>query len=377
MTSTDPIAPLPTWSLVAEDPPTVDGCRALTTFMLDESEDRKSIPPEKALIAAWKLRENPYGSGFASLMMTEESRRRIVSTCTVTPKRLWMGGREQKWAEIGDTFTNPSFQRKGMFAALVNASRSRGQAAGFEIIYGLPNENSRPGYVNKLNFAVDEHVAFVNHVVVVTPRGAARQAARVHPWAETLLRHPSVGSVKYAVRGLLRAVRSRHFEIEAVSTCGPEFDDLWERARAELAVAQVRDARHLTWRYLDNPFPYRLLAARRGGQLVGYVAVLVTPPHADGLRRGYLMDWLFVASEAASVGRALLVAGLREAAKGGADLVFGESTANSPLPLPWPKVGVVRRPGSKPIIIHRNEAGQALLDDATPWHFTLGDSDAF
>jgi len=112
----------------------------------DEDRDRKKISPEYFL---WKLRDNPAGRGIVSLALNNG---RVVGTTTATPKRIISNEKQYKVLEIGDTYTDPEFQRQGIFSGLVNATVERSNNEGYESIYGTPNENSLPGYENKLGF---------------------------------------------------------------------------------------------------------------------------------------------------------------------------------------------------------------------------------
>nr|MBK7064392.1 hypothetical protein [Deltaproteobacteria bacterium] len=77
------------------------------------------------------------------------------------------------------------------------------------------------------------------------------------------------------------------------------------------------------------------------------------------------------------MGRALLDAALRTVLDEGIDMVTAQAVRSSPVQLPWGYFGFILRPWSKPVIIYRNTEGARLLDDPSPWHFTLGDTDAF
>lgn len=55
--------------------------------------------------------------------------------------------------EIGDTFTHPTGQRRGLFSALVGNCIEHLDSLGERyVVYGTPNANSRPPYIGKLGF---------------------------------------------------------------------------------------------------------------------------------------------------------------------------------------------------------------------------------
>jgi len=342
-----------------------------------------SYPREKDRLIDWKLRHNVRHPGFASAMVTDDDR--IVSLCTVTPKRLWAFGAERPWAEIGDTFTDPAYHRRGMFSALVNATRERAERGGFPLIFGLPNDQSAPGYTGKLNFPIKADTGHVNCSLPVSARAlvtrlpASRSAAPWYPIAEAAVANPAVAAASRALAWALLTRPSPHgIALREVASFGPEYDALWERVRVAVPVAQVRDATYLRWRYLENPFSFRILEARRGGTLVGYLVTLaLRDEQRPDLHRFYIVDWFFHPDDAGTVGRALLGAALRTVLDEGIDIVTAQAVRGSPVQLPWSYFGFILRPWSKPVIVYRNAEGARLLDDPSPWHFTLGDTDAF
>jgi hypothetical protein len=323
---------------------------------------------------------NPYHGGFASATVTDESRR-IVSLCTVTPKRYWVFDREVAVGEIGDTFTHPDYQRKGLFSALVNASRSRAQQAGLSVIYGLPNDQSRPGYVGKLNFAIKEDVELVRYLVPLqVGLGASSRLRRLPGALRAALASPLAAGASRAVLGGVMsagaALFARGFSCERVENPGEEFDDLWRRARRHLCFAQVRDAGYLRWRYQQNPFSFDLWAIREHGVLVGF-AVTLTIRLGDGgeLDHTLLLDWLYEQPRR-DVARVLLHSVVREASRRGAALFSAMMPDREALPLPFAPLALKVK-HSLPIIIHKNEDGLRWLESRLPLHFTMSDTDSF
>lgn len=55
-------------------------------------------------------------------------------------------------AQSGDTMTAPKHQKKGLFIHLAKITFDYCTTIGIELIFGFPNENSYPGFINKLAF---------------------------------------------------------------------------------------------------------------------------------------------------------------------------------------------------------------------------------
>lgn len=313
--------------------------------------------------------------------MVVEPGERIVSVCTVTPKRLWRGGKEQSWGEIGDTFTDAAFLRQGMFSALVNASRTRAQAAGFKIIYGLPNDNSLPGYVSKLNFQIKADLVLDTFSAILSTRAlAARTLLAKVPGVRALLTAAPMIVASRGLAGIVSRWRMSpgvRISVSIERTFGAAYDELWTTVRGHLPNAQVRDARYLRWRFEQNPFPFVVLGARAAGRLVGYAATLTLNRDVHGgFAHTILSDWIYD-PEVDGVTEALLGGTMRYAIDQKADVLSAMVSRSSPLRLPFNRLGFLHRPRQAPVIVHQNEEGLALLDDPSPWHFTWSDTDGF
>ena len=370
------------WGLVEMNPPSAEQADELSRFLQSQASPGYCIT-EKNAIHRWKICNNEARPGFACAMAIQDSGE-TISICTVTPKRLWRNGTEQFWGEVGDAFTDPAYHRKGMFTVLVNANRAMAQAAGVDIIYSVPDDQSMslPPFIKKCDFAVKEDLKFSNHFAILGTKAiAARGLVSRVAWLRRML-GSSVGAA--ASRGIfsrllaLALPRNPHVEVAVERTFGTEFDVFWQRVRNALPNAQVRDARYLNWRFGESPFPFKVLVARVAGEIVGYAATL-TVRHAgeDAFSHAILLDWLYDASGAQETGAVLLSATMKQAIEDKADVVSAVACTTGVLKMPFARCGFMRRPRDMSVVLHRNPAGRALLDDPSPWHFTLSDTDAF
>ncbi|WP_413668496.1 GNAT family N-acetyltransferase [Mucilaginibacter sp. Mucisp86] len=57
-------------------------------------------------------------------------------------------------AQSADTMTHPDHQGKGLFITLAQRTYELCHKEGIQILFGFPNQNSLPGFVNKLNWQV-------------------------------------------------------------------------------------------------------------------------------------------------------------------------------------------------------------------------------
>jgi GNAT superfamily N-acetyltransferase len=109
----------------------------------------------------WRLLDNPYGRGELSIAVDGD---RIVGTAANTPKRMVVAQKDTRGAEVGETFTDPGFQRQGIFSHLVTMNLERAEQDGTELIYGLPNEIALLGWEGRLGFHQVRSAHIVNAI---------------------------------------------------------------------------------------------------------------------------------------------------------------------------------------------------------------------
>ncbi len=78
----------------------------------------------------------------------------------VFPLKLEIGGKILIAAQSGDTMTHPTHRGKGLFIKLATETYALAKNLGIEFIFGFPNSNSYPGFINKLNW---KHYSNINH----------------------------------------------------------------------------------------------------------------------------------------------------------------------------------------------------------------------
>ena len=159
--------------------------------------------------------------------------------------------------------------------------------------------------------------------------------------------------------------------VEPLSSFGPEFDELWESARASYAMCVRRDAAYLTWKYARCPHrEYALHAARREGRLAGFAV----SRHQDyrGLRLGWIVD-VFADADDHDAKDALLGAVLGAFRRSG--VARAQAFAmNAPLKADLRRRGF-REAGSPMQFCVRTRVSDAPIGDRGRWHVVFGDSD--
>jgi GNAT superfamily N-acetyltransferase len=70
----------------------------------------------------------------------------------VIPTLLWYDGKAILAAQSADTMTHSDYRNLGLFTELANLTYALCKTEGVRLIFGFPNQNSLPGFINKLGW---------------------------------------------------------------------------------------------------------------------------------------------------------------------------------------------------------------------------------
>jgi GNAT superfamily N-acetyltransferase len=88
----------------------------------------------------------------------------------VIPTLLWYNGHTILAAQSADTMTHPEYRNMGLFTELANLTYDLCSEENIQLVFGFPNQNSLPGFINKLNWQVLETMdRFQIHVKKIIP----------------------------------------------------------------------------------------------------------------------------------------------------------------------------------------------------------------
>ena len=257
----------------------------------------------------WWFDRNPAGS----LRSVARADGRVVGVAAHTLLRVVLGGEERLASFSVQATTHPSMRGQGIFAALEQKHEDEAAERGVAVVLAFASAPTAPIFLGPLGWT---------------------EIGRLRIWARPVLRPRSDGG-------------TADLDVDA-------------DAAASWPNHVVRDARHLSWRYLDSPRGYVALRSPQG-----YAVVWPAKPHR---RRtiAVLADLSAPAEEVPGLLR-------RAAGASRARLLFG-------LPAPEQRRSFLVA-GFLPTSLTLHFVGKALagkLDtDARAWRFTLGDTDFF
>jgi len=248
---------------------------------------RNREPGDNALRQArfeWSLSCNPYGRPRAWLAI-DESSGRVIGSVSAFPRRVLVNGEAVLGWNGGDTSIDREFRTLGAALKLRRAVKECVDRGEMRFLYSHPVDRMRV-VLEKVGHVIIGKLArhglilrfdrFVNRAM-----GKNFVAAMLAQTANPLLQAWSWQGNSSARGGALVRVQERnHF--------GDEFDALLARVAKNHPVLAARDARFLSWRFLQNPLhaEFIIFHLKAEGRLRGYAIVDLK---GDGAR---ILDFL-------------------------------------------------------------------------------------
>ena len=216
----------------------------------------------------WLYRANPAGRAWAWFVY-DEGTKEIVGVASVFPHDVWIGERLERCGQVGDFAVDASHRSLGPAVMLQRATFEPVDRGALAFCYDCPPHEQ--GMATFRRLGID---ATCRTVQFARPLRAERLVEK------RLGRGPLAATVTALANGLLRAWsgwRRAEPGIE-IGEHGGRFDEEFSRLDREVGGAGVvrsrRFAEDLNWRYRDDPLHrYRVLTARRRGELLAFVVV--------------------------------------------------------------------------------------------------------
>ncbi|WP_214073079.1 GNAT family N-acetyltransferase [Mucilaginibacter sp. dw_454] len=164
----------------------------------------------------------------------------------VIPTLLWHEGKSLLAAQSADTMTHPGYRGLGLFVRLANHTYTLCKLEGVRLVFGFPNQNSLPGFLNKLNWHCTE---IMEHFEVpVKPMFSLEKIAGKFPSLQPAYRHYQ----QRVLKPYLRAVPGIANSVVAEGFNGVFRDDQYLKYKAYSDTQVIQVDRSLFWIKLKN-----------------------------------------------------------------------------------------------------------------------------
>jgi hypothetical protein len=168
------------------------------------------------------------------------------------------------------------------------------------------------------------------------------------------------------------------YTVREIARFGTAHDRLWDRVKSDYAVAVVRDASYLNWKYVEQPGQEFLrLEVVRGGEVSAVAVIAVQEPAGPyAYRRARLTEVVVPATDEDLVWT-LFEAVRHTSRERGADLIVFD-VINESLVRQAIRFGFVRRDPTRVLLVSvgdQSTEAEQLTRQAANWLITRGDSD--
>lgn len=209
----------------------------------------------------WFLNDNPYNPDGNLLFLLKEGDKAIACDGLI-PGELYLHGKTLRMAHSVKTMTHPDYQRQGIFRMMTENSVEAGRKAGIDVILGLANAASYPGY-QKFGW-----LSLFKREVLVQP-------ICLRGYLQRKIKSVALARLGSKVYGQILRQRCKQkdssLRFEWLQQVPPEIQSCWERYKDLYEILLVRDFKYLNYRYNQRPdVAYQTLIARRGQEIVGF-----------------------------------------------------------------------------------------------------------
>ena len=315
----------------------------------------------------WKIQENHVTSGIFNLI---KDKSKIASTTSLTPKSLFIKGKKEIVAEIGDTYTAKNYQRMGMFSQLVNQTRKDAESKGIKFIYGTPNEQSLVGYEKNANFKI---IQKLNVKSMTLPVNISSIISRKTHWIIGYF----IGYffllfllIIYWTKKITYNEKSE-LEITEIDNIPKNWNTFWQKAQLPYDFIFSRDIKNLEWRFIDHPNKYLFYILSYKKEIIGYITCRCL--YENGFTDLLIADFLFLEGREKFL-KSFLLKILNDSIKKNVSKISVWCPENSPYFKILKDFGFLSR-GNIPVICYQNDFSKKVQENCNNWHFTISDSD--
>jgi hypothetical protein len=215
----------------------------------------------------WLYLNNPFGAARV-LIACDKTTGKTVGVASAFPRCFWVERQRMRVWVLGDFCIAEEARSLGPAMALIRTCMA--SLPPNELWYDFPSANMVAVYRRMGLPLVGKQIRYVK-VLTIDPFSGGLGAFGAS--AVSLLGNWNLHRSRNDSAGLACSVHETSF--------GDEFTELDRRAASEQSIQGLRTAEFLNWRYRSDPsLEYRVLTARQGKNLAGYVIVKIQDAEA-------------------------------------------------------------------------------------------------
>lgn len=322
----------------------------------------------------WKVYKNPVVAGDIFLEMKDG---RSVGSAVIMPRKVATLDDITLASETADTFTVPEYRGQGINTRILGVAIDWAISHGMHLVYGPPNKANYGTHI-RLGYKTCDYISWAPLTKDLNPmRLAVKLIAKtiLGKQAQKSFRHLShlarVLMIQRQSKKLGQNPGGNDFTITRISRFTKEVDPFWGKPRYSFFI--YRDEQYLNWRYFEHPDTFTVLAAIKGEEYLGYIALKLS----NDKQTGILCDFVTV-DDRLDVFLGLVCESEKVLKQKGAKRITLRCVADSTYYDALSASGYYDsgRESYNPIFIYaKTEIGKRVLENPGRWHFTFGDTD--
>lgn len=314
---------------------------------------------------------NPAGDVLMEIAWNDE-KQEAGGLYAVIPIWLVINGKKRKCLMSVNTLTKEEYRGQGIFTQLASRCFDRAEREGYTLVYGMPNQNSYPGFLKYLHFsdlgAIPLYLKPLN----------------VSNMVYSYLNSKFLAGLAKPFNCLFKLRERMPDQVRLVNLTKDNLDiaDIfWEKIKTKYRVMIARDSSYITYRFLDIPRrKYICMYAFDREEVVAYAVGRVMD--VAGIHCGMIADFLFLEGHEESA-KYLLTDLIRKLKMNGADMAGCMLLPSSSEAALIRKCGFFKCPKfmePQPFrFIYRSfdktVDDQYNVNNLSNWFFTMGDYD--
>lgn len=307
----------------------------------------------------WLYRDNPLGPAWA-WFACDRATGAVVGVAAVFRRAMWVGRRVAVCGQVGDFAIDSSHRSLGPAVMLQRATFEPVDRGSLTFCYDCPPHARGMSTFRRIGMSANASLA--RHAKLLRVNRKIEGRLGEGPVARALA--PVGNALLWLREG--DVPRPSGLEITRhAGRFGEEFSELDPQVRARDTIRGRRSAEDLNWRYRDNPLhDYGVLAARRRGELIGFLILSV------GGRDATVVDLFGDFHPGDALG--LLDAAADEARAAGAETLHATVSDGSLLVAELQRAGFSRRKAGPHAVAYTAPGSEdrAQLDRPLTWDLT-------
>lgn len=210
----------------------------------------------------WLFDENPYNKSGNMMYLLKEGDK-VIGCDGLLPNELYVKGKVLLTAHSVKSMTHPDYKKQGIFKMMTENSCERGKQDGVDVVIGLANDQSYPGYKRFGWPTLFEKEVYVKPILI---NNILRRRIKIGILAD-------LGNFIYAsfMKNKLKSKMDKEIKYEILNKVPEEIQKCWDEFKSKYDVLLVKDYKYLNYRYNQRPdVNYVTVLAKVNNEIIGF-----------------------------------------------------------------------------------------------------------